>query len=131
MAQGLGVQVLILAYNLTGEKRYLESAKKALNAFYVEVSNGGVIIKEGDGWWYEEYADEEGKMPRVLNGMIYALLGIWEYYKITGDENAKYLFDRGITSLKNHLHEYDANCWTFYDALGNLASKKYRIYSGF
>lgn len=125
MAQGLGIQVLAYAYNLTGERRYLESARRALNAFYVDVQEGGVTIKENGGCWYEEYADEGGKMSRVLNGHNFALLGIYEYYKITGDIDAKYLFDKGVASLKRHAHEYDANCWTYYDALGNLADEKY------
>lgn len=125
MAQGLGIQVLAYAYTITGEKGYLEKAKKALNAFFVKVQDGGVTIKENEGWWYEEYADENGKTSRVLNGMIFALFGLYEYYKITGDVDAKLLFDKGVLSVKNHLHEYDANCWTYYDTLGNLASIDY------
>ena len=39
--------------------------------------------------------------------------------------NAKYLFDNGIISLKAHLSDYDAGGWTYYDALGNVAVKKY------
>ena len=57
--------------------------------------------------------------------MMFALLGIHEYYELTGDENAKYLFDKGIISLKDHLSDYDAGGWTYYDALGNPASKGY------
>jgi hypothetical protein len=57
--------------------------------------------------------------------MMFALLGIHEYYELAGDENAKYLFDNGIISLKAHLSDYDAGGWTYYDTLGNPASKKY------
>jgi len=125
MAQGQGVQALTKAYNLTGNEKYLKAAKTALNAFYIEVKDGGVTLKENDGWWYEEYADENGSNSRVLNGMIFALLGIHEYYEQTGDEDAKHLFNKGIIALKNHLSDYDTGSWTYYDALGNLASKKY------
>lgn len=125
MAQGQGIQALTKAYNLTGDERYLKVARTSLNSFYMEVEDGGVTYKENDGWWYEEYADENGSDPRVLNGMMFALLGIHEYYELTGDENAKYLFDNGIISLKAHLSNYDAGGWTYYDTLGNPASKKY------
>lgn len=125
MAQGHGIQALSIAYNLTGDERYLKAARSALNSFYVEIEEGGVTIKEKDGWWYEEYADEEGTNPKVLNGMIFALIGIHEYYKVTGDENAKYLFDKGIIALKNNLANYDAGGWSYYDSAGNLASKNY------
>lgn len=125
MAQGKGVQALTKAYNLTGDERYLRVARTSLNSFYIEVENGGVTHKENNGWWYEEYADENGSNPRVLNGMMYALLGIHEYYELTGEDNAKYLFDEGIIALKNHLSDYDAGGWTYYDSLENSASKGY------
>ena len=125
MAQGQGIQTLTKAYNLTGDERYLKVAGTSLNSFYIEVEEGGVTLKENNGWWYEEYADENGANPRVLNGMVFALLGIHEYYELTGDENAKYLFDKGIIALKDHLFDYDAGDWTYYDAFGNPASKGY------
>ncbi len=37
MAQGLGVEVLAHAYNLTGDEKYLKAARLALNSFFVPV----------------------------------------------------------------------------------------------
>ena len=125
MAQGEGVSVLIKAYKLTGDKKYLNSANLALNSFYVEVKDGGVTYKDKNGWWYEEYVTGTDVQPRVLNGMIFTLFGIYEYYEFTGDQDAKFLFDQGIISLKNNLHKYDTGNWTYYDAIGGRASIKY------
>lgn len=125
MAQGLGVEVLGRAYHLTGKDLYLEVAKKALKALQVPIEKGGVRIDIGNGWWYEEYADLEGKNPRVLNGMIYALEGVYNFWSITGYEQAKMIFDKGVIALKASLPSYDALGWTYYDALGNIASKNY------
>jgi len=125
MAQGQCIQVLARAYQLTGDNNYLELAKKALTAFYVEVENGGVTLKGDKGWWYEEYANEGGANPRVLNGHIFALEGIHEYYVATNDEEAKYLFDKGILALKAHLPDYDTGAWTYYDTLGTTATEGY------
>jgi heparosan-N-sulfate-glucuronate 5-epimerase len=125
MAQGQGIDVLIHAYNMTGDKKYLNSAHLALNAFYVEVKDGGITYKDHNGWWYEEYVTGTNVQPRVLNGMIFSLFGIYEYYEFTGDQNAKVLFNQGIISLKNNLYKYDAGSWTYYDALGYEASPSY------
>jgi heparosan-N-sulfate-glucuronate 5-epimerase len=125
LTQGQGVQVLIKAYNMTGDKKYLNSANLALNSFYVEVKDGGITYKDQNGWWYEEYPTDTDVQPRVLNGMIFALFGIYEYYEFTGDKDAKYLFDKGIISLKSNLHDYDVGDWTYYDALGHRASTSY------
>jgi len=128
MAQGLGIQVLVRAYNITNNKKYLEIAKSSLQSFFVEVENGGVTYKdpESGGWWYEEYPNPDNhREDRVLNGFMFALLGIHEYYERTGDEDAKYLFDKGIIELKNHLSDYDTGEWTYYDLLGNYANIHY------
>jgi len=125
MAQGLGIQVLARAYNITGDQKYLKIAKSSLRSFFIEVENGGVTYKDPEtgGWWYEEYPNPDN--GRVLNGFIYALLGIHEYYEGTDDKNAKYLFDKGIIELKNHLSDYDTGEWTYYDQVGNIADIGY------
>jgi hypothetical protein len=65
--------------------------------------------------------------PRVLNGHIFALLGIYKYYDITGDEQAKYIFDMGTMDLKAYLAYFDNKeiQWTNYDLVGNVATSGY------
>ena len=126
MAQGQAIQGLLKAHEITGNDKYLKGAKMLLNSFFVDVEDGGVTYKTEDkGWWYEEYSHEEAKVSRVLNGMEYALLGIYDYYKYTNDTDAKFLFDKGIIALKNDLPIYDYNGYTYYDVLENLAGPSY------
>ena len=126
MAQAQALQVLIKAHNLTKDEKYLNTAKKLLNSFFYEVIEGGVTYKTStDGWWYEEYADDNGKVSMVLNGMMSALLGIYDYYEYTKDTAAKYLFDQGVLGLKKNLPRYDKNGYSYYDILGHLAGEKY------
>ena len=126
LAQGVGVQVLSKAYKLTGEEKYSTIAKCALNTFFVEVKDGGVTYKDNqDEWWYEEYVSKDAKTSRVLNGMIYAIIGIYEYNKNTNAEEAKQLFEKGLRSLRRNLVKYDAGWWTYYDGLGLTATKTY------
>lgn len=122
MAQGLAVKTLIDTYKVTHEKRYLNATKALLNSFFVEVSNGGVTYKSPiEGWWYEEYAGKSGLEPRILNGMMFALLGIYEYYNYTHDPDSKYLFDKGILALDRNLPRYDNHGYSYYDALGRYS----------
>lgn len=126
MAQGVGIQVLIRAWKITGNEKYIETAKLARNAFFIEVKDGGVTYKDNDKeWWYEEYASSEAKESRVLNGMEHSLIGLYELYVIDDDKTAKSLFDKGVQSLKNHIWKFDAGWWTYYDELGMLANGKY------
>ena len=127
LAQGLALPVLCHAYEITNDTRYAISAKLILNALYVEVKDEGVTYKMPNdlGWWYEEYASPTGKHPRVLNGMIYTLEGINEYYRCSNNKDAKFLFDQGINALRNNLAKYDNDGYSFYDIFGRLAGPKY------
>jgi len=95
----------------------------------VQVDDGGVTYKDdGNGWWYEEYANKGGSPSRVLNGMMFALLGIHDYYRYTGDSHAKFIFDKGVTSLKYTLHLYDDNGYSYYDILHTPAGVYHNIH---
>jgi hypothetical protein len=108
---------LIKAHEITGDAKCIDTAHILWNSFFVEVKDGGVTYKTPTGWWYEEYADIGGKESRVLNGMMYTLLGIHEYYQYNRDNNVKHLFDQGIVALKNNLSLYDHNGYSYYDIL--------------
>ena len=59
MAQGLGIEVLIAAYKITDDDKYLHEARLAANALLVPIEENGVAIylNNGDnGIWFEEYA---------------------------------------------------------------------------
>ena len=128
MANAKVLEPLIKAYRLTNNMTYLDTAKSLLNSFYIDVQDGGVTYKTPtSGWWYEEYASKNAtKQPRVLNGMIHAVLGINEYLKNTNDSSAKFLLDQGILALKNDLPKYDNNGSSFYDRLGLEANSFYK-----
>jgi len=127
MAHGYALQVLIKAHETTHDIRYLIAAKSLLNAFFVEVKHGGITYKDTpNDWWYEEYASNEknAKISRVLNGMLFTVLGIYDYYKYTNDAEAKLLFDKGINSIKKEISKYNDNGYSYYDLLG-MPAKDY------
>jgi heparosan-N-sulfate-glucuronate 5-epimerase len=128
IAQGRAIEALIRAHNITGDEKYIATAKMLLNSFFIEVKFGGVTYKTDDeGWWYEEYPSKnKGAInPRVLNGMMSALLSIYEYFNYTRDPMAKYLFDQGILALENSLPHYNNKGYSYYDILGNDAKPNY------
>jgi len=125
MAQGVALKAMIKAHEVTNEAKYLEAGKLFLKSFFIEVKDGGVTYKTDDGWWYEEYAHENGKQPKVLNGMIYTVFGIYDFYKYTNDTEAKFLFVQGIKSLKTNLPKYDRNGYSYYDILNKPSGDFY------
>ena len=129
MAQAQAIQALIKAHELTNDQKYLNEAKLLLNAFFVDVEDGGVTYKTKDqGWWYEHYAHKDGKAPRVLNGHIFSLLGIYDYYEYTKDPDAKFLFEQGVIALKESLSDYDHDGYSTYDAIGNPSRNYHKLH---
>lgn len=115
MSQGEAISVLVRAYQITQEKRYLECAELALASFKAPLKEGGVRYRDEDGFiWYEEYPSLV-EPPHVLNGFIFALFGLYDFYKITGSEEAHALFNEGIGTLKANLGRWDLGFWSRYD----------------
>ncbi|KAM4678137.1 D-glucuronyl C5-epimerase isoform 1-T2 [Discoglossus pictus] len=117
MAQGQAISTLVRAYLLTKEKRYLDSAIKATAPFKLSSEKHGVkavFMSKYD--WYEEYPTTPSSF--VLNGFIYALLGLYDL-KETAEEKhgkeARLLYERGMDSLKAMLPLYDTGSGTIYD----------------
>lgn len=108
MAQGLGIEVLVLAHKITSDDKFINAARKALDAFATPIKKGGVLhIDENDGcWWYEEYASPDSIRSHVLNGHVFALEGIYKFYMHTKDPAVLEIFNKGLNELKSHLHEY-------------------------
>jgi heparosan-N-sulfate-glucuronate 5-epimerase len=114
LAQGLGLSVLTRAWQHTSGETYIECARRALAAFALPVAGGG--IKDGyDGQLtYEEYPAQPA--PHVLNGMVFALFGVWDLVRAQPDDaHAVAIFERGAATVEALLPRYDTGWWSLYD----------------
>jgi hypothetical protein len=113
MSQVKPMLPLLNAYKITHDKIYLTTAQNLLNVLFIAINDPckcGVTYKTlKDGWWYEEYANGHLGSPKVLNGMMFTLVDIYQYYNFTKAPQALNLFQQGILSLKNNLQNYDKN----------------------
>ena len=117
MGQGHALSVLARAYHHSGgDNLYLNSALAGLWPFNVASSDGGVLANFlGRIPWYEEYPTQPASF--VLNGFIYALLGLYDLSVVapSASQQATQLFRQGMVSLKQLLLLYDTGSGTTYD----------------
>ncbi len=128
LSQAGCIKALMLAYQATGDDRYKDMADKALEAFGVDVTQGGLRAVRMDGSeqhvWYPEYA--KPKPPYVLNGFITAVIWLGEYHEYTGNQKAKQLYEDGLESIIHFLPSYNqGKNWSYYDAEGHKSSLHY------
>lgn len=114
MAQGEAVSVLVRAYKLTGENKYLVQAEKSLAPLFLPISDGGVQSVLPDGSIFvEEYPSD---IPtHVLNGFLYALIGLGEYVDATGSQCHQKLFDNLVCSLCKNIDIWCYAHWSLYE----------------
>ena len=117
LAQGAGLSALVRAYVLLKDEKYLEAAKKAFESFKYELVDGGVTYTDSDGYiWFEETIVYPP--THILNGFMWALWGIYDYYLLTKDNSAKELFDKAVVTLNDNLKKFDLGFWSLYEQSG-------------
>jgi len=115
LGQGHGISVLVRAYSLTEKTIYLNTAKKAFLSFKhpVDVDGGVKYVDEYGYVWFEEAIIKP--CTHILNGFIWALWGVYDYWLATKEVVAIALFNEGIRTLEKNLYRYDNGLWSTYD----------------
>ena len=114
LAQGNGISVLVRAHELTNRPCYLEAATRAFQSFKTGVDDGGVtFIDERGNIWFEEYIVDPP--THILNGFIWAMWGVYDYFLATGSVLAQQLFYQTTETLAENLSRYDTGFWSLYD----------------
>jgi len=122
LAQGQGISVLVRAHKEgahkeSGDAHYLDAARRAFASFEHPIDAGGVAFTDASGdLWFEEYI--VSPPTHILNGFIWALWGVYDYFLATRDNTAQDLFSRGVRTLLHNLAPYDLGFWSLYEQSG-------------
>jgi heparosan-N-sulfate-glucuronate 5-epimerase len=117
LAQGQGISLLVRTYIDSGEDIWLETAQRAFAAFLTPIDSGGVTFTDASGdTWFEEYI--VSPPTHILNGFIWAIWGVYDYFLATGDDAAWQLFNRAVRTLSRNLSSYDLGFWSLYEQSG-------------
>jgi len=119
LAQGQGVSLLLRAYRATGAASYLDAAEKAFGSFLKSTGDGGVTFTDTRGnTWFEEYI--VSPPTHILNGFIWAIWGVYDYFLATESVTARNLFAQAALTLRENLARYDLGFWSLYEQSGTL-----------
>lgn len=102
MAQGYAIIAFLRLASLTDSDRYIGRATAAFNSLLQLHQDKEVWVTDllnGEFVWFEEYARDEGESDRTINGHLYTVFALHEYYLTTGDDRARELADGGLTTI--------------------------------
>lgn len=121
MAQGEGISLLVRMYIETNNKCYYNAAKRAIDFMLLSIENGGTTKYKGDWVYFLECTHE----PLVLNGWIFSIWGIVDYYKLTKNVYVKQVLDATLMTLENKVSYFDKGFWSMYDCEKRICSPFY------
>jgi hypothetical protein len=128
LAQGQSVSLLLRAQAHArsdahaDNQKYQRAAEKALVALTRPIAEGGVLFEdEEQHLWIEEYLVDPP--THILNGFMWALWGVFDYWLARADASAKEIFDRGVETLIHNLARFDTGYWSLYEQSGRAQSK--------
>jgi hypothetical protein len=128
MAQGEAASLLVRLHRQGGDDRFAEAAVRLLQVISVPSGRGGCGTPWRGGWWPEEYPTDPPSL--VLNGAIFALLGMHDVARVQGSESVVAALEGSLELLAANLGAWDLGWWSRYDlypfARPNIASLAYQ-----
>jgi hypothetical protein len=97
---------------------YLDIARQALPV-YQHSAPLGIRAAAPRGNHYLIYSFDRGL--RVGNAFLESLIGLWDYWQVSGDKRARALWIRGDREAKHELPRLDTGAWSLY-SLGGAES---------
>ena len=111
MAQGQIASVFARMASRTGAPADAELAISAIEPL-LRPSEPHLVARTREGPVLEEAPSD--RPSRILNGWIFALVGLRDVGKGLGDAGAEHAFNEGITTLERALPLYDVGWWSRY-----------------
>ena len=106
MAVGNTLSLLTRIYYVTNDEKYLDAAINSLKPLTLDVEDGGLVSYLFGHKFYEEYPTNKGNF--ALNGFMFTLIGLYDFYTVTGNQLAGRLYNDGIDTLTFALPFYDS-----------------------
>ena len=120
MGQGQAASLLTRMWRVDNDERYLMAAHNAFKMFDVPVAEGGLLAVFDGHPCYEEYPTDPSCY--TLNGMIFAIFGLYDYLQIRKDERIEKLWKDGVKTVEYMLPLYDDDISSNYD-LSHLTAR--------
>ena len=108
MAQGQILSAFCKYFMISGDSTYLTITEKIFNSYLRVMQKNDLWFAgiDGDNYlWLEEYPDKR-QPNKTLNGMIFSIYGLYDYYQMTFDLRSLYLLKSAITTIQKYILKF-------------------------
>jgi hypothetical protein len=113
MAQGQALTAFVRLYELTQEEKWRDAADATFESLKIRGPRSApwVVHLDGPGYlWLEEYPFP-GKPDRTINGHLFAAIGLYDYWQLTRDPDARLLVLGALTTVRHYLPAWRRPGW--------------------
>jgi hypothetical protein len=105
MAQGLQLSLLVRLFEVTGDAKYRDVSVPYWNSIrHLRSTGTWVTWVERSYLWVEEYP--QAAPEHTLNGFMFAIVGIYDYWRMTSDPVALRYVRGTLTTLRAYILRY-------------------------
>ncbi|MGW4947392.1 D-glucuronyl C5-epimerase family protein [Actinoplanes sp. NPDC004185] len=112
MAQGQALTLFVRLYEITKDATYRNAADRLFAGFLRPRATSKpwvVWVDSRNHLWLEEFPGRAA--DRTLNGHLFAIFGLWDYWRLTSDERAKTLYQGALTTVRDYFSRYRNENW--------------------
>lgn len=114
LAQAQAISVLARAVRFASDdwvrSRCRESLDRGFAGLISNVEVGGLTLRVGEDIWIEEVV--ASRRTAILDGCLFALLGVKDYSYLTGSTEAEDVFSAGTKTIIRYLPTFDLGYWS-------------------
>ncbi len=114
MAQGQALGAFSRLARVTGSKQHREFAD-ALFASFNRANDARApwtpVVDADNALWFEEYPEKTGGSCRALNGHIFAVYGLYDYWQLTQSRLARDYVIGGMSAVSAHITAFRNPSW--------------------
>lgn len=127
MTQGRFLSAICRLHHFTGNSEYDIIADEIIQSFYNYTNEFWIVfLTEDNFYWIAEYPQQEDPQMYTLNGFMFAIIGLYDYWYEFGGEDIEELLSWSLTTLKEYAPKFRVEGdISYYDLKYKVQSDRY------
>jgi len=112
LGQAFLLGACVKLYRTTSDAKFLDYARRTyaslrrIRSFEGQQEPWVTYIDDEGFLWFEEYPSDTDPQTRILNGHIYAIMGLYTYYLLEPSADVRNLMQTGLATVQRYFNDF-------------------------